>query len=378
MPGRSAAVVALALVAAMVAMGAGNAAGAPAAARVIRRSVRTVTRGAAVPFPTGQTVSPVQGIQNPEIPPEPEEEGGDDAAALAAQRHRQVEQSLSHRPSAKMTAQLRAAEAAADLTVPTVRPKAIVGANPGLDRSFEGLNFFDQRFANNGNQFSIEPPDQGLCVGNGFVLETVNDVLQVYSPGGRALSPVTDLNSFYGYAAQIDRTTGLQGPFVTDPSCYYDPAHKRFFHLALTLDVVPDTGEFTGTNHLDIAVSQTSSPLGGWNIYRLPVQDDDTQGTPSHTACPCIGDYPHLGADKYGFYVSTNEYPFSDDPGLFGNNFNGAQVYAFSKAALAAGAATVNVVNFENLVLDDGTPGFTVWPAQVPDNHYATRANGTE
>ena len=172
-------------------------------------------------------------------------------------------------------------------------------------------------------------------VGNGFVLETINDVLQVYSPGGRPLSPVTDLNTFYGYPAQIDRTTGLQGPFVTDPSCYYDPAHKRFFHLALTLDVVPDTGAFTGTNHLDIAVSQTSSPLGGWNIYRLPVQDDGTQGTPSHTDCPCIGDYPHLGADKYGFYVSTNEYPFSDDPGVFGNNFNGAQVYAFSKAALA-------------------------------------------
>ena len=377
--GRSAAVVTLALVAAMLAMGAANAASAPAAAPAIHRSVRTVTRGAAIPFPSGQTVSPVQGIQNPEIPPEPEGEGGDDAAARAAAlRHRQVEHSLSHRPSAKMTARLRAAEAAADLTVPTVTPKRVAGSNPGLDRSFEGLNFFDQRFANNGNQFSVEPPDQGLCVGNGFVLETVNDVLQVYSTGGRALSPVTDLNSFYGYPAQIDRTTGVQGPFVTDPSCYYDPAHKRFFHLALTLDVVPETGAFTGTNHLDIAVSRTSSPLGGWNIYRLPVQDDGTQGTPSHTDCPCIGDYPHLGADKYGFYVTTNEYPFSDDPGVFGNNFNGAQVYAFSKAALAAGAATVSVVNFENLVLGDGTPGFTVWPAQVPDNHYATRANGTE
>jgi hypothetical protein len=311
-------VVTLTLVAAMLAMGATNAASAPAAARVIRRSVRTVTRGAAVPFPTGQTVSPVQGIQNPEIPPEPEEEGGDDAAALAAQRHGQVQHSLSHRPSAKMTTRLRAAEAAADLTVPSVTPRSVAGSNPGLDRSFEGLNFFDQRFANNGNQFSIEPPDQGLCVGNGFVLETVNDVLQVYSTAGRPLSPVTDLNTFYGYPAQIDRTTGLQGPFVTDPSCYYDPAHKRFFHLALTLDVVPDTGAFTGTNHLDIAVSQTSSPLGGWNIYRLPVQDDGTQGTPSHTDCPCIGDYPHLGADKFGFYVSTNEYPFSDDPGVFG------------------------------------------------------------
>jgi hypothetical protein len=26
--------------------------------------------------------------------------------------------------------------------------------------TFDGLNFFDQRFANNGNQFSVEPPDQ--------------------------------------------------------------------------------------------------------------------------------------------------------------------------------------------------------------------------
>jgi hypothetical protein len=374
---RTAAVLAVALLAGMLSMGA---AGPAAAAPAIHRSVRTVTKGAAVPFPTGQTVNPVQGIQDPEIPGEPEGEGGDDdaARARAAQRQQLVQHSLSHRPSARMTAQLQAAEAEADLTVPTVAPKSVVGANPGLDRSFEGLNFFDQRFANNGNQFSIEPPDQGLCVGNGFVLETVNDVLQVYSTGGRALSPVTDLNTFYGYAAQIDRTTGLQGPFVTDPSCYYDPAHKRFFHLALTLDVVPETGAFTGTNHLDIAVSRTSSPLGGWNIYRLPVQDDGTLGTPSHTGCPCIGDYPHLGADKYGFYVTTNEYPFSDDPGVFGNNFNGAQVYAFSKAALAAGAATVSVVNFENLVLSDGTPGFTVWPAQVPDNHYTTRANGTE
>ena len=69
---RSAALVALTLIAGLLAVGAANAAGAPAAAPVIHRSVRTVTKGAAVPFPTGQTVTPVQGIQNPEIPPEPE------------------------------------------------------------------------------------------------------------------------------------------------------------------------------------------------------------------------------------------------------------------------------------------------------------------
>src|SRR5207249_3707085 len=32
---------------------------------------------------------------------------------------------------------------------------------------WEGLDHTDQRFAGGGNQFSLEPPDQGLCVGGG-------------------------------------------------------------------------------------------------------------------------------------------------------------------------------------------------------------------
>jgi hypothetical protein len=52
-------------------------------------------------------------------------------------------------------------------------------SNPEIITSFDGLNFFNQRFANNGNQFSVEPPDQAHCAGNGLVLESVNDVLNV-------------------------------------------------------------------------------------------------------------------------------------------------------------------------------------------------------
>src|SRR5262249_20972761 len=60
------------------------------------------------------------------------------------------------------------------LISPDTQPKS----SPTLGTNFEGLNLFNQRFANNGNQFSVEPPDQGLCAGNGFVLESVNDVLR--------------------------------------------------------------------------------------------------------------------------------------------------------------------------------------------------------
>src|SRR5689334_20362507 len=42
-------------------------------------------------------------------------------------------------------------------------------SNPELNFSFEGLNHYQQRYSRGGNQFSVEPPDQGLCVGNGYV-----------------------------------------------------------------------------------------------------------------------------------------------------------------------------------------------------------------
>jgi hypothetical protein len=58
----------------------------------------------------------------------------------------------------------------------TVSASKKAKSNPALGTHFQGLNLHDQRFANGGNQFSVEPPDQALCGGNGFLLESVNDV----------------------------------------------------------------------------------------------------------------------------------------------------------------------------------------------------------
>jgi hypothetical protein len=238
--------------------------------------------------------------------------------------------------------------------------------------SFDGLTMRDQRLANGGNQFSVEPPDQGLCVGNGYVVESVNDVIRVFDRQGRPLSGVVDLNSFYGYSAAINRTTGEYGPSLTDPSCYYDPQVRRFFHVILTLDTDPATGNLTGSNHLDLAVSSSDNPLGSWRIYRLPVQDDGSDGTPVHANCPCLGDYPHLGADENGIYLTTNEFPFA-------GGFNAAQIYALSKKDLARGAVAVTVVQIDTGdYLLDGNPGFTVWPAVSPAGDFSRANRGTE
>jgi len=252
-----------------------------------------------------------------------------------------------------------------------------------LQTSFDGINHRQQRLSNNGNQFSLEPPDQGLCAGNGFILESVNDALNVYNAKGNSLLGVTALNTFYGYPPEINRSTGVFGPLPTDPSCYFDKPTQRWFHIVLTLGQDPTTGAFTGQNQLDLAVSNTSSPLGAFTLYHINTVDDGTGGTPNHNCDggPCIGDYPHIGADANGFYITTNEYGFFA-PGL---GFHAAQIYALSKQALAANAASVTVAQLDTIGLVGsagaglpGNPGFTVWPATSPDSQYATDHNGTD
>jgi hypothetical protein len=283
---------------------------------------------------------------------------------------------------------------------PSISSDQKAKSNPSFNFGFEGLNHYQQRYSRGGNQFSVEPPDQGLCAGNGYVVEVVNDVFNVYSAAtGRSLLPdntatnivagfprnvdnAVDLNSFYGYAPAINRTTGVRGEFVTDPSCMFDAQTQRFFVVSLTLDPQvngPCQGVFSCTNHLDLAVSQTSDPTGGWNIYRMDVTNDGTN-TGGVNPGPYLGDYPHMGADKNGVYLTVNAYPWH------ANGFSGAQVFALSKAQLAAGAASVTVQHIDtsgmvNAPSDAGStqPGFTLWPAQSPGTSQFNGANnGTE
>src|SRR5213078_1161157 len=153
------------------------------------------------------------------------------------------------------------------------------------------------------------------------------------------------------------------GPELTDPTCLYDAATQRFYLVVLTLDGNA-SGSLNLVNHLDIAVSQTSDPTGTWNIYKIDVTNDGTN-TGGVNPGPYLGDYPHIGADANGFYITTNAYPWLH------NGFAGAQIYALSKQQLAAGAASVNMVHFDtsglvNAPSDAGStqPGFTVWAAQ--------------
>ena len=229
---------------------------------------------------------------------------------------------------------------------------------------FNGLNNIDQRTANNGNQYSLEPPDQGLCAGNGFVVETVNDVIRVFDRTGNPRTGAEDMNSFFGLAPAIIRgNPNIIGPFLSDPRCYYDGQTRRWFVSELEEDSGNNVGA-TGRNYNLIAVSQSDDPTGTFTVFQYDVTDDGMNGTPAHAGCPCFGDQPLIGADRYGFYQSTNE---------FGATFNGSQIYAMSKAGLVAAATssgpispTLVHIDASQALVPFGGLSYSIQPATSP------------
>jgi hypothetical protein len=257
---------------------------------------------------------------------------------------------------------------------PNPKPNGVTGSNPGLT-GFNGLNHLQQRTANNGNQFSLEPPDQGLCVGGDYTIEAVNTALAVYQTHTHALvSGPTALNPFFGFAPELTRNTNpvVYGPFTSDPKCYYDASTGHWFVTLLEIDTNPANGAFGSASHEMLAVSQTTSPLGNWAIFSI----DATHGAVNGAGCPCFGDQPLIGADANGFYITTNEFSIN------GPNFNGAQIYAMSKQGLVEAAEhggtgpTVVHIDASQELAPYGGLSYSIQPATTPPG--ADYARNTE
>ncbi|HMC76332.1 MAG TPA: hypothetical protein VKH34_04340 [Vicinamibacterales bacterium] len=236
--------------------------------------------------------------------------------------------------------------------VPQVNGNAVTAASGGF-LGVDGLTHAEQRLTDGGNQFSTEPPDQAIAVGNGFVVEAVNLALRVRTAAGGAGATVS-LNRFFFNESAIDRTTGRAGRFLSDPKAYYDAENQRWFVTILSIATDPATGNLRPQSDVRIAVSRTADPNGAWNIYALETTNG-TGTTANHPGCPCFGDQPLIGADADGFYITTNEFP------IFTPGFNGAQVYALSKRDLLSNRVP-RMKAFDGLPLAEG-PAYSLQPA---------------
>jgi hypothetical protein len=248
--------------------------------------------------------------------------------------------------------------------VPTPAANGADTATPGLTQRLAGLNHADERNAGTGKyantNFSLEPPDQALCVGGGTVLEGVNTALRGRSASTGAPGAVININQLFGLSPAINRSVvpAFRGAFTSDPKCIYDNGH---FIVTILEAGQKQDGHFDGTGGVYIAVSATNDPYGAWSIYSFDNANDGGD-------CPCLGDQPLIGADANGVYITTNSFPF------FHNGFNGAQVYAISKSQLESGAATIDVVHVpvtSPAGFEGGLP-YTLQPAKtVPGSNNA-------
>ncbi|MDQ6810287.1 MAG: hypothetical protein M3Z95_00115 [Actinomycetota bacterium] len=222
---------------------------------------------------------------------------------------------------------------------PQASSAALLGTSSALLESFNGVSSRDSAVTNFGAQF--EPPDPGMCVGNGFVVEMVNSAYTVYRPNGTVVTGPFNINGPFG--------EGL-AEFTSDPRCHYDAATHTWFAIILFIN-----RESTASS-LDIAVNTSGDPTKLWTDYKINTTDLGGKTGPKHAGCPCFGDQPLLGIDAYNLYVSTNNFS------ILGPQFNGAQIFAIAKKDLVSLAPQPHYALFDNLNIG-GAPAATVQPA---------------
>ncbi|HXA27631.1 MAG TPA: hypothetical protein VN193_02695 [Candidatus Angelobacter sp.] len=273
-------------------------------------------------------------------------------------------------------------------------PSQVVSGGGNAD-GFRGLDIVSMEAAGTGSyqgsNGGLEPPDQMLCVGSGFVVEGVNTAIEVFSDRGVPLVGAVPLTQFMNLT---QAKNAVPGTFTSDPRCIYDAATKRFFLMVLEIDSSNGVLNYPFTrSHTYFAVSKTSDPTGAWSIYGYDVTDDGIGGTPVHPTCPCLDDQPLMGTDPFGFYITANEYsdaevlpvasPVNPPFGTLPDFRNGqSQVYAFPKAALEAGASQLQFTDFDsaNTPLPANAPQGSTWselqPAHSPPGDATVQPQG--
>jgi hypothetical protein len=289
----------------------------------------------------------------------------------------------------------RAAPKSTNIPYPAVPVISSAIQLTGAAKGVKGTNSYDQEVAHGAYSYDVEPPDQGLCAGNGWIIDPVNMAVRMYNEGTLAQSGTAmALEDIFGetYAFGFN---GGDNQVEGDVRCYWDQDTSRWFMSQLVLDLSNGTTENpTGTDrgYFEVAVSSSSNPsTSEWAVYKFDVTDDGTSDgthntTPNRTAygCPCFGDQPLLGADANGIFISTNEYS------IYGSNSNGAMFYAFDKQAMAAFLPTTYQIFAPGTAMatpdgscytgstNNATCWYSIEPAESPNAVYATGSSGTE
>jgi hypothetical protein len=292
-----------------------------------------------------------------------------------------------------LSAAQRRALASRSFPVPSVSCQPLgrgcdrISTSAGGATGVKGLNAVDSGSLPTNPLGDIEPPDQGLCAGNGSVVETNNiGEILVFNTALKRQSAPIPLDTLMGLT-KLGWTSG------GDPSCLYDPANGGhwFFTEIVSKNTAKSGGPFTGcfagvANKCSegIAVTDGNNPFGPYHVYFANADYNPAEpGYPS-----LLNDFAKISVTRDAFMMFYDEFPLVGSlPGFGGGFFNGAQQFAFRKSALEDGlpvklangkpnpAVTVARQNMGLIRTPDGTcardkvlhqGGITCWVAVIP------------
>jgi hypothetical protein len=353
------------------------------------------------PFTTSSTAPPSTTTAAPTL----------QAAPLSAGPHAMPAPSGPFRALGSLKAAIRGA---GDVTpiIPNVRCQPLglgcdtISNSANGATAVKGLNAVDSGSLNTNPNGDVEPPDQGFCAGNGYIVQANNigEILVFNTALARQSTPIS-LDTVMGLTSRAWSSAG-------DTSCDYDPSNGGHWFFTEIVSASPEAsgGAFTGCFagvandcYEGIAVSQTSSPFGPYWVYYLNADYNPAEpGYPS-----LLNDFAKISTTRDALLLFYDEFPLLPGtlPGFGGGAFNGAQEFAFDKKALETGRRVTladgspnpnfNVAreNMGLLPTPDGPcagvagdpnqpPGVNCWVAVIPaqpadsgqwDNHY----NGT-
>lgn len=173
-----------------------------------------------------------------------------------------------------------------------------------VQRGFEGIRAGDVGTG-------AVPPDTALAVGPGQVIEMVNAAARISTKDGATLD-------------HIDMTVMFppQTPFALtfDPVVVYDDVAQRFYVAILEVDTL------ALTSFLHIAISNTSTPASFTTDFTERITIDLVQT--SNINGLLWGDYPKMGYNYDGLFVTTNMFSF------VGNIYDHTQIVSFLKPTI--------------------------------------------
>lgn len=182
------------------------------------------------------------------------------------------------------------------------------------------------------------PSDSHMACGGDYVLCVVNTSFAIFDKADGSRQELMKLDDFFS-AILVDQESTF------DPKAFYDSFSNRYIIVAMAND------DPNGRSSWCIGISQTSDPLGDWWKYRF---DATLNGS---TPVAAWADYPGIGFDKTGFYMTANMYGFGDE-----GTFQGAKVRIVNKSKMYSGA-TLGWYDYWNI---DSGNAFTL---QVAHNY---------